>query len=135
MSSAASTVVRKADAKPDASSRDAGQSGPASKGAATAIQRPRTRFDQGASADEEEDPLDSFMSSMQGELKEDLAATGTGMKRKYGETTAGVETSKQSGTFDDRMKEWNNTKGMHAHQLRKAYNKKRNAMREGQLDG
>merc|ERR1719245_1968344 len=62
------------------------------------------------------DPLDAFMAGMEGELKEDLSLTGTGVKRKYEEYSTGVEKAIGSKDFDQRVKDLSTTKGSVSHE-------------------
>mmetsp|Transcript_22202 Transcript_22202/g.40859 ORF Transcript_22202/g.40859 Transcript_22202/m.40859 type:complete len:134 (-) Transcript_22202:1-402(-) len=83
-----------------------------------------------ATAGDDVDPLDAFMSNMEGELKEDLSLAGSGLKRKYEDYSSGVETSKGSTNgFDDHAANWSSTKGAVSFEARKAWVKKMNRMR------
>uniref|UniRef100_A0A7S3WY65 Uncharacterized protein n=1 Tax=Strombidinopsis acuminata TaxID=141414 RepID=A0A7S3WY65_9SPIT len=139
---ASSTATAKGDAK--ASKFDAGPPAgtkPSKFDAAPPPGAKPSRFGAGPpagatqSGGAEVDPLDAFMMGMSGELKEDQQLTGTGMKRKYVDpsSSTGVETSKDTN-FDSRERDWSKTKGFEQHQLRKAYNKKLNAMRGPSTD-
>mmetsp|Transcript_84068 Transcript_84068/g.214014 ORF Transcript_84068/g.214014 Transcript_84068/m.214014 type:complete len:133 (+) Transcript_84068:64-462(+) len=107
------------------------------QGAAAGTGSTSSKWDTGAggkAADDDVDPLDAFMMGMEGELKEDLSLIGTGVKRNYGETIKGIETSRDGGDYSEREKAIKRTKGAEQHQLRQAHRKKMEAVRGHRSD-